>query len=135
MRILKFLLMNIFWMSNFWKFKQIWKCHDMQILSFSWQVVWCHRIWHTSKRRIFLWCKKLFLGGTLFVQALHWPNDSKVMPLTNILEVELFNVRCINFMRPFPLSYGNSYIIVAVDYTSKWVEDTAHPHEWFQSGV
>ncbi|PRQ60447.1 putative nucleotidyltransferase, Ribonuclease H [Rosa chinensis] len=44
------------------------------------------------------------------------------MPLTNILEVELFDVWGIDFMGPFPMSHGFLYIIVAVDYVSKWVE-------------
>ena len=44
------------------------------------------------------------------------------MPLTNILEVELFDVWGIDFMGPFPSSYGNKYMILAVDYVSKWVE-------------
>ncbi|XP_042019037.1 uncharacterized protein LOC121766869 [Salvia splendens] len=30
-----------------------------------------------------------------------------------------------DFMGPFPSSYGNSYIMVAVDYVSKWVETKA----------
>ncbi|CAN6718712.1 unnamed protein product [Malus baccata var. baccata] len=49
------------------------------------------------------------------------------MPLNNILEVELFNVWGIDFMGPFPSSYGNQYILVAVDYVSKWVEAIALP--------
>ncbi|KAL6314463.1 hypothetical protein AAG906_025948 [Vitis piasezkii] len=28
----------------------------------------------------------------------------------------------VNFMRPFPMSFGHSYILVGVDYVSKWVE-------------
>ncbi|PRQ58347.1 putative nucleotidyltransferase, Ribonuclease H [Rosa chinensis] len=44
------------------------------------------------------------------------------MPLTNILEVELFDVWGIDFMGPFPMSHGFIYIIVSVDYVSKWVE-------------
>ena len=43
-------------------------------------------------------------------------------PLTNILEVELFDVWGIDFMGPFPSSYGHKYILLAVDYMSKWVE-------------
>ncbi|GKF74103.1 reverse transcriptase domain-containing protein, partial [Tanacetum coccineum] len=33
----------------------------------------------------------------------------------------------IDFMRPFPSSKGNKYILVAVDYISKWVEAKALP--------
>ena len=44
------------------------------------------------------------------------------MPLTNILEVELFDVWGIDFMGSFPSSYGHKYILLAVDYVSKWVE-------------
>ncbi|XP_074357794.1 uncharacterized protein LOC141697364 [Apium graveolens] len=40
------------------------------------------------------------------------------MPQTRILEVEIFDV----FMGPFPTSCGKKYILVAVDYVSKWVE-------------
>ncbi|KAL5569425.1 hypothetical protein UlMin_026000 [Ulmus minor] len=49
------------------------------------------------------------------------------MPLNNILEVELFDVWGIDFMGPFPSSFGNQYILVAVDYVSKWVEAGAFP--------
>ena len=44
------------------------------------------------------------------------------MPLTNNLQVELFDVWGIDFMGPFPKSYDSEYILVAVDYVSKWVE-------------
>ena len=49
------------------------------------------------------------------------------MPLNNILEVEIFDVWGIDFMGPFPQSNGNLYILVAVDYVSKWVEAAALP--------
>ncbi|KAH9803133.1 hypothetical protein KPL71_001653 [Citrus sinensis] len=49
------------------------------------------------------------------------------MPLTNILEVEVFDVWGIDFMGPFPPSFGNLYILVAMDYVSKWVEAAALP--------
>ena len=39
-----------------------------------------------------------------------------------ILEVELFDLWGMDFMRPFPPSYNNLYILLAVDYVSKWVE-------------
>ncbi|KAI5351515.1 hypothetical protein L3X38_004406 [Prunus dulcis] len=47
------------------------------------------------------------------------------MPLNNILVVELFDVWGIDFMGPFPSSFGYIYILVAVDYVSKWVEAIA----------
>ncbi|XP_016700062.1 uncharacterized protein [Gossypium hirsutum] len=47
-------------------------------------------------------------------------------PLNNILEIELFNVRDIDFLGQFPLSYGNICILVAVDYVLKWVEAEAY---------
>ncbi|XP_062111996.1 uncharacterized protein LOC133823335 [Humulus lupulus] len=40
--------------------------------------------------------------------------------MTGILEVELFDVRGIDFMGPFLSSYNNKYILLAVDYVSKW---------------
>lgn len=49
------------------------------------------------------------------------------MPLKSILEVELFDVWGIDFMGPFPSSFSNQYILVAVDYVSKWVEAVALP--------
>ncbi|WZY77754.1 hypothetical protein YC2023_024138 [Brassica napus] len=44
-----------------------------------------------------------------------------------ILEVEVFDCWGIDFMGPFPSSYGNKYILVAVDCVSKWVEAIASP--------
>ena len=46
-----------------------------------------------------------------------------MMPLNPILVVELFDVWGIDFMGPFPTSYGHTYILVGVDYVSKWVEE------------
>ena len=43
-------------------------------------------------------------------------------PMHPILEVELFDLWGIDFMGPFPSSYNNLYILLAVDYVSKWVE-------------
>ena len=49
------------------------------------------------------------------------------MEHNSILEVEVFDCWGINFMGPSPSSYGNKYILVAVDYVSKWVEAVASP--------
>ena len=45
-----------------------------------------------------------------------------MMPLNPILVVDLFDVWGIDFMGSFPTSFGYSYILVGVDYVSKWVE-------------
>jgi len=47
------------------------------------------------------------------------------MPLNPTLIVEIFDVWGIDFMGPFPLSFGHLYILVAVDYVFKWVEAVA----------
>ena len=44
------------------------------------------------------------------------------MPLNQILVVDLFDVWGIDFMGLFPSSFGYIYILVGVDYVSKWVE-------------
>ncbi|CAM8919425.1 unnamed protein product [Rhodiola kirilowii] len=49
------------------------------------------------------------------------------MPQQSILPVELFDVWGIDYMGPFPSSFGNRFILVAVDYVSKWVEAVASP--------
>ena len=49
------------------------------------------------------------------------------MPLHGILVVQLFDVWGIDFMGHFPSSFGNLYILLAVDYVSKWVEATTCP--------
>jgi hypothetical protein len=49
------------------------------------------------------------------------------MPLNNILVCEIFDVWGIDFMGPFRKSFSNQYILVAVDYVSKWVEASALP--------
>ncbi|KAM2174288.1 hypothetical protein ACFX1Q_033827 [Malus domestica] len=47
------------------------------------------------------------------------------MPQTPILIVEIFDVWGIDFMGPFPSSNGFLYILLVVDYVSKWVEAKA----------
>ena len=47
------------------------------------------------------------------------------MPLQGILVVQIFDVWGIDFMGPFPSSFGNIYILLDVDYVSKWVEAIA----------
>nr|GEW55023.1 reverse transcriptase domain-containing protein [Tanacetum cinerariifolium] len=49
------------------------------------------------------------------------------MPQNSIQVCEIFDVWGIDFMGPFPSSKGNKYILVVVDYLSKWVEAKALP--------
>ncbi|GJZ85432.1 reverse transcriptase domain-containing protein [Tanacetum coccineum] len=49
------------------------------------------------------------------------------MPQNSIQVCEIFDMWGIDFMGPFPSSRGNKYILVAVDYLSKWVEAKALP--------
>nr|GEV47770.1 reverse transcriptase [Tanacetum cinerariifolium] len=49
------------------------------------------------------------------------------MPQNSIQVCEIFYVWGIDFMGPFSSSRGNKYILVAIDYLSKWVEAKALP--------
>jgi hypothetical protein len=49
-------------------------------------------------------------------------NTRDAMPLTLNLRIDIFDVWGIDFMVPFPNSEGCEYILVAVDYLSRWVE-------------
>ncbi|GJW07487.1 reverse transcriptase domain-containing protein [Tanacetum coccineum] len=49
------------------------------------------------------------------------------MPQNVIQVCEIFDLWGTDFMGPFPSSRGNKYILVAVDYLSKWVEAKALP--------
>ena len=73
--------------------------------------------WPTIFKDYFEWVK-------LCDQCQRMGNISKrhEMPLQGILVVQLFDVWGIDFMGPFPASFGNIYILLAVDYVSKWVE-------------
>ncbi|GJZ28476.1 reverse transcriptase domain-containing protein [Tanacetum coccineum] len=89
------------------------------------------------------------IGRKVYESGLFWPNifkDAKdyvmrcdacqrsgnilsrsEMPQNNIQVCEVFDIWGLDFMGPFPDSRGNKYILVAVDYVSKWVEAQAFP--------
>jgi hypothetical protein len=67
---------------------------------------------------------------------------SDEMPLNYNLQVELFDVWGIDFMGLFPKSKDYEYILLAVDYMSKWVEalpcraaDAKHAHKMFHEVI
>lgn len=51
-----------------------------------------------------------------------------MMPPNPLLVVELFYVWRIDFIKLFQFSFGYSYILVGVDYMSKWVKAIACKH-------
>ncbi|GKA82059.1 reverse transcriptase domain-containing protein [Tanacetum coccineum] len=63
--------------------------------------------------------KKIFDSGKI--------SQRDEMPQNFIQVCEIFDIWGIDFMGPFPSSRGNKYILVAVDYLSKWVEEKALP--------
>ena len=64
----------------------------------------------------------LFLHGVLQCQAAINISKKDEMPMRLILEGEIFDLWGIYFMGPFTPSGGKEYLLVAVDYLSKWVE-------------
>jgi len=44
------------------------------------------------------------------------------MPLRNIQEIEIFDYWGIDFIGPLPSSFSNEYILLVVEYVSRWVE-------------
>ena len=69
-------------------------------------------------------------------------NSRDTMPLKSNLQVEIFDIWGVDFMGPFPMSEQCEYILVAVDYVSKWVEalpcrsnDSKHSKKMFQEVI
>ncbi|CAN6566303.1 unnamed protein product [Malus baccata var. baccata] len=54
-----------------------------------------------------------------------FPDEQLLSIKVSILNVEIFDVWGIDFMGPFPSSFGFMYILLAVDYVSKWVKAKA----------
>nr|GEV49516.1 reverse transcriptase domain-containing protein [Tanacetum cinerariifolium] len=90
-----------------------------------------------------------YIAKKVFDSGFYWPSDYKdafelikrcdscqrqgkvsqkdEMPQNFIQIYEIFDVWGIDFMGPFPSSKGNKYILVAIDYLSKWVKAKALP--------
>ena len=45
-----------------------------------------------------------------------------MMSFNPVLVIEIFDYWGIDFMSTFPSSFGYLYILIVVDYVSKWVE-------------
>ncbi|CAN6487064.1 unnamed protein product [Victoria cruziana] len=73
--------------------------------------------WPTLHRDAYMFCKQC-----LRCQQMGSISRRDSMPMTPILVVDVFDVWGIDFMGPFLPSFGYLYILVAVDYVSKWVE-------------
>nr|GEV82566.1 reverse transcriptase domain-containing protein [Tanacetum cinerariifolium] len=86
----------------------------------------------------------LVIGMKVYKTGFYWPSLFKdancdacqksgnissrnEMPQNNIQVCEVFDVCRLDFMGPFTDSRGNKYILVAVDYVSRWVEARALP--------
>ena len=79
-------------------------------------------------------CQKCQLQGGITAR--------NVMPLHYNLQVEIFDVWGIDFMGPFQKSHDSEYILIVVDYVSKWVEalqcraaDARHARKMFHEVI
>ena len=73
--------------------------------------------WPTIFKDCFEYCKKCDM-----CQRFGGLSKRHEMPLHPMLFCEVFEVWGIDFMGPFPSSMGFNYILLAVDYLSRWVE-------------
>jgi hypothetical protein len=69
---------------------------------------------HEDTKRYVASCPECQITGNI--------SQRNSMPLNYNLQIDLFDVWGIDFMRPFKNSCGYEYILVMVDYVSKWVE-------------
>ncbi|GKF82034.1 reverse transcriptase domain-containing protein, partial [Tanacetum coccineum] len=119
----------------------IWRCvHDKEAVDI---LEACHNGPTEGHHGANLTAKKVFDAGffwpSIYKDAHEWVKNydscqrqgkfsqRDEMPQNSIQVCEIFDVWGIDFMGPFPSSRGNKYILVAVDYLSKWVEVKALP--------
>ncbi|KAH7857345.1 hypothetical protein Vadar_011565 [Vaccinium darrowii] len=81
------------------------------------KILQCGFFWPRMFRDVFEFCKSCDR-----CQRLGKITSRNMMPLQPILVLEVFDCWGIDFMGPFPVSHGFEYILLAVDYVSKWVE-------------
>ena len=81
------------------------------------KILQCDFYWPTLFKDTYEFCRSCVRCQRLgFLSRLH------MMPLNSILVIEIFDYWEIDFMGPFPPSSGYLYILLVVDYVSKWVE-------------
>jgi transposase InsO family protein len=85
---------------------------------------------------------KLFVRRCIQCQRHKNINTRDAMPLTSNLQIDIFDVWGIDFMGLFPNSEGYEYILVVIDYVSKWVEvlpcraaDAMHSNKMFHEVI
>ena len=81
------------------------------------KILQCGFYWPTIFKDTYTFCKTCEN-----CQKLGSISKRNMMPLNPIIVLEIFDCWGIDFMGPFPPSFGFLYILVAVDYVSKWVE-------------
>ena len=81
------------------------------------KILQCGFYWPTLFKDSFEFCKTCDR-----CQQLGSVTRRNMMPMSPILVIEIFDCWGIDFMGPFPPSFGYLYILLAVDYVSKWVE-------------
>ncbi|KAI3448686.1 hypothetical protein Pfo_005351 [Paulownia fortunei] len=81
------------------------------------KILQCGFYWPTLFKDTYTFCK-----SCENCQKLGSLSKRNMMPLHPILVIEIFDCWGIDFMGPFPLSFGFLYILVAIDYVSKWIE-------------
>ncbi|XP_060972217.1 uncharacterized protein LOC133038172 [Cannabis sativa] len=84
------------------------------------KILQCGFYWPTIFHDTYAYCK-----ACERCQKLGSVSRRNMMPLNPILIIDVFDVWGIDFMGHFPNSFGNLYILVGVDYVSKWVEVVA----------
>ncbi|XP_057251835.1 uncharacterized protein LOC130591893 [Beta vulgaris subsp. vulgaris] len=92
-------------------------CHSMPCSGHLGSQATAYRVLQSDARVFCLSCDECQRTGNI--------SKRQEMPQMGILEIEPFDVWGIDFMGPFPSSCGNRYILVVVDYVTKWVEAVA----------
>ena len=84
------------------------------------KILHCGFYWPSMFKDTYNFCKRC-----IECQKLGRITRRNMMLMSPILEIEVFDCWGIDFMGPYPQSFGNLYILLAVDYVSRWVEAIA----------